>query len=100
MGKTQQTVRIAEQQTPGVWSDPHLEPGGEFFVVDLGSGNFVELCPACYQGAVNSIMADIQSAMGGANTPRVNWNSVNWNSVNWNSVNWNSVNWNSVNWNS
>lgn len=78
-------------------ADPHLQPGQEFFAVNLGNGNLLALCPACYQAARESILADTQKAAGDGN---VNWNSVNWNSVNWNSVNWNSVNWNSVNWNS
>lgn len=87
-------------------ADPHVQPGGDFYPVDLGNGNIIVLCPACYKAAVQSILADLQSAGGGeggggaVNWNSVNWNSVNWNSVNWNSVNWNSVNWNSVNWNS
>jgi hypothetical protein len=84
-------------------SDPHLQPGQEFHVVDLGAGNIIALCTACYQAARKSIFGDAERALtgeGGVNWNSVNWNSVNWNSVNWNSVNWNSVNWNSVNWNS
>lgn len=80
------------------WSDPHLQQGAEFYPVDLGNGNVIALCPACYAKAKASILAD--AGGGGVNWNSVNWNSVNWNSVNWNSVNWNSVNWNSVNWNS
>lgn len=80
------------------FADPHLQQGGDFHPIDLGNGNILALCPACYAAAKASILADAQGAMGGDGA--VNWNSVNWNSVNWNSVNWNSVNWNSVNWNS
>lgn len=78
-------------------ADPHLQPGQDFNIIDLGNGNVLALCPACYDAARQSILAAAEGAMGGDG---VNWNSVNWNSVNWNSVNWNSVNWNSVNWNS
>jgi hypothetical protein len=84
-------------------ADPHLQAGGDFHIVDLGNGNIMALCPACYSAAKASILADAEGAMNGdgaVNWNSVNWNSVNWNSVNWNSVNWNSVNWNSVNWNS
>lgn len=81
------------QGTPSAgWADPHLKPGQDFYPVSLGNGNVIALCPACYEAAKASILADAQGAMGGG---AVNWNSVNWNSVNWNSVNWNSVNWNS-----
>lgn len=78
------------------WSDPHLKPGQDFHPVNLGNGNVIALCPACYAAAKASVLADAQGAMGGA----VNWNSVNWNSFDWRNVNWNSVHWNSVNWNS
>lgn len=82
-------------------ADPHLKDGGDFHPIDLGNGNILALCPACYKAAAMSIMNDLQQAgAGDVNWNSVNWNSVNWNSVNWNSVNWNSVNWNSVNWNS
>lgn len=82
-------------------ADPHLKEGGDFYPVDLGGGNILALCPACFKAAAMSIMRDMEAAgVEGVNWNSVNWNSVNWNSVNWNSVNWNSVNWNSVNWNS
>lgn len=75
------------------FADPHLMPGQDFHPIDLGNGNVIALCPACYKAAVESILADLAGAL--ASSEAVNWNSVNWNSVNWNSVNWNSVNWNS-----
>jgi hypothetical protein len=81
------------------WADPHLEPGDDFMVVDLGNGNVLALCPACYAAARDSILADAQEAAAGEGEGDVNWNKVNWNKVNWNKVNWNSVNWNKVNWN-
>lgn len=84
--------------------DPHIQPGQDFNAIDLGNGNVIALCPACFATAVESVLGQLSSALasgeGGVNWNSVNWNSVNWNSVNWNSVNWNSVNWNSVNWNS
>lgn len=72
-------------------ADPHLQQGGDYHVIDLGNGNVLALCPDCYAAAQQSILGDMQSALGGgAGSRNVNWNSVNWNSVNWNSVNWNS----------
>lgn len=81
------------------FADPHLKPGADFNVIDLGGGNVVALCPACFAAAVGSVLAQVGSVLaaggeGGA-TNGVNWNSVNWNSVNWNSVDWQNVNWNS-----
>lgn len=98
MSKT--TTRVREQQAGAMngMADPHLRPGQDFHIVNLGGGNVIALCPACYAAAKESILGDAQGAASGEG--QVNWNSVNWNSVNWNSVNWNSVNWNSVNWNS
>lgn len=44
------------------WSDPMLEPGGDYYMIDIGGGRVIELSPAAYQAAVQSIMADMQSA--------------------------------------
>lgn len=66
-------------------ADPHLQPGGDFHVIDLGNGNAIALCPECYANARMSILNDTQAAMDNSATNNVNWNSIAWNPVNWNS---------------
>lgn len=51
----------ADQQGAAVWTDPDLQPGDDFYTLDLGGGRHIELSAASYQAAVASIMAD-QSA--------------------------------------
>lgn len=79
------------------FADPHLKPGQDFNVIDLGGGNVIALCPACFKAAVASMLAQVGSVVAGDGegddgyaTNNVNWNSVAWQNVNWNSVDWNS----------
>lgn len=47
------------------YSDPKLKPGDDYHVVDLGNGEVMELCPACFQAAAQSILSQLLAAAGG-----------------------------------
>lgn len=46
------------------YSDPQLKPGDTFYTIDLGNGEVIELCEACYAAAAQSILGDLLSMLG------------------------------------
>lgn len=48
------------------YSDPGITPGGDFYTVDLGNGEVIELCPACFDAAAKSILNDLLAGLSGA----------------------------------
>lgn len=41
------------------WADPALTPGGDFYEVDLGNGQVLQLSPASYRAVINAVLADM-----------------------------------------